>query len=410
MMEFPQKAAFAEISVVGCIIMDAGQCAGAFELLAPEMFSNEWLGRVFGVCQSLHRSGKTVDIATIEGEMGREHRYALVKCAEQTVSFAGFDDYCAAVLEGWRVRELQAASLRLSGCQTSREWAEAARSLLARQDAIEGNLRSATATDFWGSVMSFTDALVRPCESLKTGLWNFDRATGGLRRKGFYIIAGRSGMGKTDFALVLALNLSARCRVSYCSMEMSKEALIERVASRVAQVDAGKLRDRNLDAGEIQRVTERLSQMRDKTRLLIDEQQGITTGELENKILRQRPDVIFVDHIGLMTHPARKNQWEGVAETSKRLKQMAMKHNIVVVGLAQETREANGRLKGSDNLENDADGVFLMKSEPPKTFLTGGGWIDAEVVVSKLRDGSRGVMKYHWRPQYHEWRPVDERY
>ena len=51
-----------------------------------------------------------------------------------------------------------------------------------------------------------------------------------------------------------------------------------------------------------------------------------------------------------------------------------------------------------------------MKSEPPKTFITGSGWIDAEVVVSKLRDGARGSLKYHWRPQYHEWRAVEERF
>ena len=404
------KASFAEISVVGCIIMDAERCSGAFDLLTPEMFENDWLSEAFRTCQSLHSRGKQVDIATIEGEMGREHRYALVQCAQQTPSLDGFDDYCAAVMERWRVRELQAESFRLTQCQTSREWAEQARTMLARQEAIENGLQSSTATDFWGSVMSFVDSLVRPSASLKSGMGNFDRVTGGLQRKGFYIIAGRSGMGKTDFSLVLALNMSSKYRVTYCSMEMGKESLMARIASRVAQVDSGKIRDHSLDPEEMQRITEGLSQMRSSTRLVIDEQQGITVEELENKILRQSPDVIFVDHIGLMSHPRRKNVWEGVAETSKRLKQLAMKHNIVVVGLAQETREANGGIKGSDNLVNDADGIFLMKSEPPKTFITGSGWIDAEVVVRKLRDGARGSLKYHWRPQYHEWRAVEERF
>ena len=52
------KASFAEISVVGCIIMDAERCSGAFDLLTPEMFENDWLSEAFRACQSLHSRGK----------------------------------------------------------------------------------------------------------------------------------------------------------------------------------------------------------------------------------------------------------------------------------------------------------------------------------------------------------------
>lgn len=404
------KATLPEISVIGGIIADSHQCKNAFDLLTPEMFGNKWAANIFAVCKSLHDRGTHVDIATVEGVVGKQHRAFLVQCIEMMPMFIGFDDYCAAVLEQWRVRELQTGSLRLTECETSREWAEQTRLMLARQDAIENGLQCSTATDFWNSVMSFAGSLVKPSDALRSGMRGFDRVTGGLQRKGFYIIAGRSGLGKTDFALALALNMSAQYRISFCSMEMKKEELIGRIASRVAQVDSSKIRDRTMQPEEMQRITEGLARMKDRTRLVIDEQQGISVDDLENKILRQSPEAIFVDHIGLMTHPSKRNAWEGVAETSKRLKQLAMKHNIVVVGLVQETRGASGDLKGSDNLENDADGIFLMKSDPPKTFISGEGWIEAEVIVKKLRNGARGILKYQWRPQYHEWRAVGDRF
>lgn len=402
------KATLPEISVIGGIIADSDQCKNAFDLLTPEMFGNKWAANIFAVCKSLHDQGVHVDIATVEGAVGKQHRAFLVQCIEMMPVFIGFDDYCAAVLEQWRVRELRDGSLRLTECETSREWVEKTRLMLSRQDAIENGLKCSTATDFWNSGISFLNYIVMPTDALRSGMRGFDRVTGGLQRKGFYIIAGRSGLGKTDFALALAVNMSVQHRVSFCSMEMKKEELFGRIMSRVAQVDSGKIRDRTMMPDEVQRIVEGLSRMNERTQLIIDEQQGVSVDDLENKVLRQTPDVIFIDHIGLMCHPLKKNAWEGVAETSKRLKQLAMKHNIVVIGLAQETRGASGELKGSDNLENDADGIFLMKSDPPKTFVSGEGWIDAEVIVKKLRNGARGTLKYHWRPQYHEWRAVEE--
>lgn len=401
------KASLAEISVVGGIIGDAEQCETAFNLLRPEMFENQWLRDVFTACVNMRQNGERVDCVSIEAKIGKQHRVALTECVKCLPTFAGYDGYCAAVLEAWRVRTLAGASLELSQYLTSKDWMDAAERILAQQRAIESGLKDATASDFWGCVMQFMDSLIRPVDAVKSGMSVFDWVTGGLQRKGFYIIAGRSGQGKTDFSTTLATNMSAKYRVTYCTMEMPKTQLMSLVASRIAQVDATKIRDKTVSPDEMERISLALSRMRQYTQLSTDDQLGITIEDVENKILKQTPDILFIDHIGLMNHGNYKNAWEGVANTSKRLKQLAMKHNIVIVGLVQETKD-NG-LKGSDNLTNDADGIFFMKSEPPKSFIQGDAWIDAEVQVAKNRHGGRGALKFHWRPQYHEWRQVDDR-
>ena len=91
------------------------------------------------------------------------------------------------------------------------------------------------------------------------------------------------------------------------------------------------------DSDAVGRATEALGRIMDKTQLVTDYKQRLTVNELEAKIIRNQFDVVFVDHIGLMGHKEFKSKWEGIADTSQRLKELAMKHNIIIA-LVQEQR------------------------------------------------------------------------
>lgn len=411
------KASEAEKSVVGGIIAFPTKpeaTRDAYNLLTPEMFANEWLSNAFAACVEIDREGKTPDVVLLEGKLGKQHRAALIACAECVPTLAGFREYCAIVMEDWRKREIyrKLQEIALEGSPTRRT-IEQLESLLAQQQAIERSLNDSTSVDFWGGVRRYMEELFRPNTAIKTGWGSFDRYTGGLQRKGFYVISARSGMGKSDFALAMATNISLRYRVSYFTMEMPVEQLMERVVSRIARVDSGKLLDKNVTPEEMERVSTAVMARKEKTKIIIDEKQRMSVSELEAKIIRQRPDVVFVDHVGLMKHAEKKQLWEAVADTSQRLKELAMKHNIVVVALAQENRNGEqgkpkmGNLKGSDNLSNDADGVLQMQIADHPDFVSGDAWIDAEVHITKHRHRGTGKLRFHWQPQYHDWREVD---
>jgi len=404
--------------VIGGIIAFPDECDEAFRLLTPEMFSNSWTAKVFSVCKELHQTGSEPDIVMVESRVGQEHRAKLTKCVAMMPSHSGFADYCAAVLENWRRREL-AKELQQLAMESfpAGQTVEAMERILARQRAIDQGLSDRTAVDFWAAVMRYMDQLIRPNTAIQSGWRDFDLRTGGLQRKGFYIISARSGMGKTDFALAMATNIASRRRVTYCSMEMPVEQLMERVASRMAHVNSDTLRDHSLTPEDLRRVTGALGRIQEETKLTIDEQRRLSVEQLENKVIRQRPEVLFIDHVGLMEHDrTRKNLWEAIAATSQRLKELAGRHNIVVVALVQEGRGAvNGKvsnvnLKGSDNLTNDADGIFQISAEHPENPLRGEMWLDTEIHVTKNRHGGTGKLIFHWQPQYHSWTPVEQRY
>lgn len=412
------RATEAEKSVIGGIIAfptEPDVTKIAYELLRPEMFANEWMSNTFAACLEIVSEGKVPDAVLIENKIGKENRVYMVKCVQLVPTLAGFKDYCAVVFEDWRKRtiaaKLQELIFESPPAKVAMQQLDA---VLSEQRAIERGLNDGTSLEFWDAVMRYMNDLMTPSKAIKTGWTPFDAYTGGLQRQSMYIISGRSGMGKTDFALAMALNISLRCRVSYFSMEMPVEQLMERVISRIARVESNRLRDKDVSPEEFKRISEAVTMRKDKAKITIDEKQRMSIMELEAKIIRQRPDVVFIDHVGLMKHADKKQLWEAVADTSQRLKELAMKHKIVIIALVQENRNADqgkpkmGNLKGSDNLTNDADGIFQMHIPEHDDFVNGQAWIDAEIHVTKNRHGGTGRITFHWQPQYHDWRSIEK--
>ena len=408
---------YAEAAVIGGMVTFPQETEKAFTLLTVDMFANEFCKSVFGACEKLHMQGKRYDVITILAEIGStpENKKSIVEAAKLFPHASGFEDYCGIVFENWRKRELISAAYQVANSEgTVKEMLNELQNIVDRQAELSKAMTDSSSLDFKAAIMRYMDFLLKPDNSIKTGWKHFDDKLGGFQRKGFYVISARSGMGKTDYALNLACVMALRYRVGYMSMEMSAEQLLERVASRAGMIDSKLLLQK--DSQAVGRATEALGRIMDKTQLVTDYKQRLTVNELEAKIVRNQFDVVFVDHIGLMGHKEFKSKWEGIADTSQRLKELAMKHNMVIIALVQEQRGAEGgkssmsALKGSDNITNDADGIFQIKSELPEKFLSGDECIPSTVTITKNRHSGTGQIQYSWQPQYHRWTAVDTSY
>ena len=76
-----------------------------------------------------------------------------------------------------------------------------------------------------------------------TGFKDLDNLFNGLRGGDLIIIAARPGVGKTSFALNLAVNAAKRdTRVAFMSLEMGANQLIQRVLCTEAQLNLSKVR------------------------------------------------------------------------------------------------------------------------------------------------------------------------
>jgi len=100
-----------------------------------------------------------------------------------------------------------------------------------------------------------------------SGFYDLDEMTAGFQKSDFVVIAGRPSMGKTSFAMNIAENAAVlakakdRRAVAVFSLEMSKEALVQRLLCSLAKVDIHKIRRGYASADEYKRLQNAAAQL-----------------------------------------------------------------------------------------------------------------------------------------------------
>ena len=114
--------------------------------------------------------------------------------------------------------------------------------------------------------------------------------------------------------------------------------------------------------------------------LVMDDTPGVSAGDVEAKLASGKPDVMFIDYLGLMRGDAAGNKplWQITGEITHALKESARRHGAAVVALVQLARAADRQkepalsdLKGGSDIEADADGVIFMRPQKTGEFLSG---------------------------------------
>jgi len=215
---------------------------------------------------------------------------------------------------------------------------------------------------------------------LPSGYKELDDLTSGFQRSEFVVIAARPSVGKTAFALNIAQNvgIDLKKNVAIFSLEMSKEALVQRMLCSEARIDSQRLRKgllRTEEWGPLTTAAGRLAE----SNIFIDETPGITDMQLRAKARRIQSrhglDMVIVDYLQLMSSIRKKEgRTQEISEISRSLKALARELSIPVVALSQLSRavETRGRdkrpilsdLRESGAIEQDADVViFLYRDE-----------------------------------------------
>ncbi|HAM15583.1 MAG TPA: replicative DNA helicase [Eggerthellaceae bacterium] len=242
-----------------------------------------------------------------------------------------------------------------------------------------------------------------------TGFKDVDDLFHGLRGGDLVILAARPGVGKTSFALNMAVNAAQRgTSVAFFSLEMSAGQLVQRILCAEARVNLSKIRGgygiTEGDWGAIADASNRLA----KLELFIDDSPGLSILEARAKARRELRQVesgkglIIVDYLQLMQpQTARRdgNRAVEVGEISRGLKVLAKELDMPVIALSQLSRavEMRGKkrpqlsdLRESGSIEQDADIVMFIDRSMDETEAEQEGrppLNTAELIVAKHRNG-----------------------
>lgn len=418
----------AEQAVIGSMLIDPACIAEVIELLRPEDFYAEEHQRIFETIYSMFNTALKIDPVTVLDRLKAQGYYNeaggrayLMQLMEVTPTSANVKEYASIVRDKSMLRAIANAgaeiqNLAFSGGGSAAEVAELAEQKIysVRQGReIKGlSPLKSVIMDLYAQLdeRSRSDSDI---PGLSTGFRDLDVALTGLNKSDLILVAARPGMGKTAFALNIALNAakSSGKDVVVFQLEMSKDQLASRFLASEALLDSHKLKTGSLNQDDWIKIA-RATSVLAKTHLYVDDNPAITVAEIKAKCRRlgENLGLIVIDYIQLMQSGGKRseNRVQEVAEISRSLKIMAKELNVPVVCLSQLSRAAEQRadkrpmlsdLRESGAIEQDADIVMFIYRDDYYDAESDDKNV-AEIILAKNRHGATGTVELQWIGQY----------
>lgn len=410
----------AEQSVIGSMFLTKYALERAVESLTADQFYKDAHGKIFNAIKSLSENGKPIDITTVSNELDSKKELKqiggleyLLEITDLVPTAANIDEYIKIVEEKAILRRLIDANVKIeTSCYESTD------SVSEILDKAESTILNVVKTRKGSEFRTIQDVLFKTqanleelsknrgeITGLRTGFSELDRVTSGFHANELIIIAARPGMGKTAFALNLAVNAATlnNATVALFNMEMGAEQLATRMLSSVGQIDNNRLRSGNLETKDWKRVNEAISRLAD-TNIFMDDTPGMTIGEIRAKCRRLASSekglgIIIIDYLQLITGSTKgTNRQQEIAEISRSLKTMAMELEVPVIALAQLSRSVEQRddkrpilsdLRESGSIEQDADIVGFLYREDyyTKQISIDEHTSKSQFIIAKHRNG-----------------------
>ena len=430
----------AEQAVLGSILIDSRCLADVIGIVKPEDFYLQQNREIYSAIYTMFNFSQTVDPVTVLDKMKElgvhrdDSRSYILQLMEITPTAANAVRYANIVRDKAMLRSLADAATGISNMVydqvgTPAEILESAEKKIfslrkgERGDSLEHI--SATLHKVFERLneLSMSDAVI---PGLSTGLNDLDVRINGLNRSDLILVAARPAMGKTAFALNIALNVAKKYNktVAMFSLEMSREQLAMRLLAMESFVDGKKINTGKLEDDEWTKLSMAASAL-SQTDIRVDDNPSITVAEMNANLRRvDNLGLVIVDYLQLMTGSGNgkpsDNRVNVVSDISRSMKIMAKDLNVPVICLSQLSRGPESRtdkrpmlsdLRESGSIEQDADSVmFLYRDEyyNPNTEEKG----VAECIVQKNRHGEVGTVKLQWLPQYQtfadrEWKHAE---
>ena len=254
---------------------------------------------------------------------------------------------------------------------------------------------------------------------IQTGFSDLDRKIIGFEPKNLYMIAARPSMGKTALMLNIIRNIDRRTLLF--SLEMNSSTIIQRLQAATKGIDSSKIRSGNLQDEDWEKIIQASEQLSRKDLIIDDKSYSIN--EIEDNIRKHEPEIVFIDHIGLIDGESNKKRNYELQDISRRLYKISAQLEIPIVCLSQLNRGVEQRqnhrpmlsdLRDSGALEQDFAVVMFLYRDSyyyPDTdsVIEKDGEKVADLVeisVAKQRHGSTGVVELAWEERYQRFSSI----
>ena len=429
-----------EQAVLGSMLIDPECIKDVMDKLQPGDFYLRQNREIFEAIYSMFSYARPVDGITVAEELRKNGTYDeqttrryLAELMEITPTSANVMEYVKivrdkALLRGVAIAASEITAMVQEGIGTASDTLDAA------EQKIFAVRRGQSAQDMVPISRVLPDVLERLGEmtesqdhmpGLSSGFSAVDAKITGLNKSDLLLLAARPGMGKTSFALNIALNVarSSRKTVAIFSLEMSAEQLVTRILSGEALVENYRLRTGNLRETDWQKIASAASVL-NQLDIRVDDNPMLSAADMNAKCRRlDNLGLVVIDYLQLMTSAGDKgnrgeNRQQVVSDISRMMKIMAKELNVPVICLSQLSRANEKRddkrpmlsdLRESGAIEQDADIVMFLYRDDYYNEDSEKHNI-AECIIAKNRHGETGKVELRWMPEYTQFATLDQRY
>lgn len=404
------------------------QLSQVFLYLDKNYFSNKQNQEAFEMFKYFYENKVTeFDITIIKDYANKNSlsKVITIDYINDLISKAGFisslNYYQTAINENYtknRIKESLQISLKNINNNNSNELIDSIRNELFKIEGRKVSSEFLSGSEVAKKVVEEVLSGNKEIKGLKTGFPKLDNITTGLQEGDLIILAARPSVGKTAFALNLAMNIILRNKsVVFFSLEMPAEQLMQRMLSAISNVNNYRFKEpSSLTKDEKEKILVAYDRIKDK-KLFIDDSGSIKLNEIiwKSKKLKEKEqlDLIIIDYMQLIpidTYGSGNRQQE-VSKISRSLKQLARELNVPIISLSQLNRRVEEReskkpmmsdLRESGSIEQDADIIaFLYRDdyynkhdkENEEKYSNKHQHL-TELNIAKHRNGSIGTIEF----------------
>ena len=397
-MKSPPNDTAAEVAILAAVMANGTALDGLD--LDPDEFYSPRHQDVWRAMLSLRGARKPVDTVSVADELTRAGHFeriggysTLGEINDNGYTGEGIEHHAGLVREAATKRRVLLAASELvtrayradvSADDLLGNFAQAARSVEGK--AKDGTLSMAEAIRVhfgdYGKLLQAKASGEAVSLKLRTGLRPVDDLlAGGLPLGTLSILAGRPSQGKSALARTLADGVNQQGGgVHVFSTEDTCRAYVMRALADHADVDLARMWALDVSRGEWGRIDEAAGRLYLRRGWLIDDARGLTIGDICRRVRKRARDngtrLVVIDFAQIIGGPGRDER-ERIGAVSQGAADLAREENCAVLLLSQLNRESLkrgdcrptlGDLKGSGDLEEDAD-VVLMVHRPEHYLL-----------------------------------------
>ncbi|WP_291255021.1 MULTISPECIES: replicative DNA helicase [unclassified Fusobacterium] len=420
----------AEKSVLGGILLKPDIFGDIVEILNPNDFYKNGHKLIYEAMRDLYNTGTQIDPIVVVNRLKKNDKFdelvgeeLLYEIISDVPTAANIIEYAKIVKEKSTLRRLGEVGTKI--VELAYEGYEEVDTIL---DKAEGMIFKISENVDSKDLVSLKDVIAQEfirlekvyqnkgvATGISSGFSDFDQMTSGFHPSDLVILAARPAMGKTAFALNLALNAAMKNNkgVLLFSLEMSSSQLLQRLLSIEAGIGLQKIRNGFLDQddwGKLGLASMKLS----NSEINIADLPNVNVLEIRAIARRLKAagklDMIVIDYLQLIKGSNAKNdsRQQEISEISRALKGIARELDIPIIALSQLSRATEQRadrrpmlsdLRESGAIEQDADMVLFLyrddyyNEESEDKGLT-------EVIIGKQRNGPVGTVKLRFFHEY----------